>query len=159
MQLRRYLEFAVVVAVLGVLAWVLRARFDAIQAEARSVQLRMAAEAARSNARLLQLKCPDWADLACMQRVLTELRRASLQVPLAAEAQQIDNWPAEPGQQRLQALASATGLSDLRAGWRLRPLGAERLEVTLSNVNECRFVLHADIKARIIRAEDIQSRC
>ncbi|MBH9579608.1 hypothetical protein [Inhella proteolytica] len=159
MQLRRYLEFAVVVTVLGVLAWVLRARFDAIQAEARSVQLRMAAEAARSNAQLLQLKCPDWADRPCTLAVLAGLRRAALPGPATAEVQQPAAWPVEPLQQRLYAIAFASGLADSRASWHLRPLGAEQLEVALQGVNECRFVLHADIKARIIRAEDIQSRC
>ncbi len=148
-----------VVLVLGVLAWVLSERFAAIHSEARAVQLRMAAEAARINAQLLQLKCPDWTDRPCALAVLAGLRRAALQGPVVAESQRPVAWPVEPMQQRLLAIASATGLADSLAGWRLRPLGEERLEVAMVGVNECRFVLHADIKARIIRVEDSQSRC
>lgn len=162
MQPRRYLEFAVVIVVLGLLAWVLRERFDAIRAEARSVQLRMAAEAARSNAQLLQLKCPDWADRGCAVRALDGLRRAKLAGPQPGEPQRPPAWPTEAAQQRLFAIASATGLTQSASAeltWRLRPLGASRLEIALIGVIDCRFMLLADVNSHTVSVEDIQPRC
>ena len=161
MQLRRLLEFAVVIVILGVLAGVLRGRFEAIQSEARSVQLRMAAEAVRSNAQLLQIKCPDWADADCLQRALAGLQRPSLR-PEAGDAELLApaSLPGGLAQQRLWAAVSATGLpTGQGAAWSARPLAADRLELALLGVTDCRFLLRADVSQRSIRVEDIQSVC
>lgn len=159
---RRYLEFAVVVTVLGVLAWVLHERFAAIHSEARSVQLRMAAATVRSNAQLLQLKCPDWIELRCLQAALAGLRRADLRGSARIEAQPPPEWPAQPGLRRLWAIASASGLlqpGERPGDWRLRPLDAERLEFSLVGVTDCRFVLHAHVNTQSVSVEDSESRC
>lgn len=145
--------------ILGVLAWVLRGRFEAIQSEARSVQLRMAVEAARSNALLLQIRCADWQDLACLRRAVAQAQRLPLNGQGGAPSAQSLPAPDAP-RARLLAVAAMVGLTAQDASpWLWRWLGPAQLEFQLKGVTDCRFVLRVDIKSSSISAEDIQSLC
>lgn len=155
------LELAFVGALIGILAWVLIGRLAALQSEARGVQLRMGAAAAMANARLLQLKCPGEAEPACLAQALSATRRAATAGPQASEPSQPSRNAGPMG--RLYAIASASGLTQHVGmgpnAWRWRELDAQRLELQLGGVNECRFRLRWDHGSTAAVVEDVSDRC
>jgi len=160
---RRYLELALVALIVGAVSLAVKLRLDDVQREARRVQLLMAAETVRSNGALLQLRCPGLADSACTQRALSQTQRARATAPSALEPA-AEPPPAGRGEvlDRLQVIASAAGLAqhgEAKPQWQLRVLDAQSLEVALTAVTDCRFVMRWDPKASAVSIEDIQPRC
>jgi hypothetical protein len=160
---RRYLELALIALIVGAVSLAVKLRLDDVQREARRVQLLMAAETVRSNGALMQLRCPNLADNACAQRALGQLHRASATAPSALEPA---TGPSPESQSealdRLQAIASAAGLAqhgEAKPQWQLRVLDAQSLEVALTAVTDCRFVMRWDAKASAVSIEDIHPRC
>ncbi|MBH9551330.1 hypothetical protein [Inhella gelatinilytica] len=161
MRLRRMLELAVVLIALGIAAWLIEARFNDVQREARRVQVRMAAEAARTNGALFQLQCPHLDDTACTQRVMSRLRRAHLTTVSPVEGDRLP--PGLAGAQaRLWGLALASGVAPdqgEQGRWIADFDSADTLRVSLRGVTDCRFLLRIHLNSGSVTVEEQALTC
>ena len=153
------LEWGVLMVIIAVLAAVLLTRLQDVITEARRVQLRLGVEAVRSNALLLQWRCPAVEDWACVQQALAGAQRVGADAKVRPEAGVL---PAFEGDRRLLAIAAAAGLTQHQGPgtqWRWQTQSPNSLMLSLQGVTECQFLLRWDLKSRVALVEDVLDRC
>ncbi|MBB5204606.1 hypothetical protein HNQ51_001920 [Inhella inkyongensis] len=145
--------------IIAVLAAVLLTRLQDVITEARRVQLRLGVEAVRSNAMLLQWRCPDAADWACLRQALAGAQRVGADGKARPQARELPDFE---GDRRLLAIAAAAGLTQHQGPgtqWLWQAQGPHGLLLSLQGVTECQFLLRWDLKSGAAVVEDVLDRC
>lgn len=154
------MEFAVVVAIVALLATLLLQRLGETASEARRVQLRMAVEALRINAALLQLRCnAEMLEPACWQRALAQ-RRSAGGLSASASAVQAPSHTGVPG--LLASVALAAGLGEHAGGvgaWVWTRPDPQRLQLAPQGVAHCRLELHWQAAKSSVEVFAVEDRC
>jgi type II secretory pathway pseudopilin PulG len=131
------MEFAIVMSIVALLLTLLLQRLGETAGDARRVQLRMAVEALRINAALLQLRCnAEMLEPACWQRALA--------------------------QRRLRSVALAAGLGEhagTDGGWTWSSPAPDRLQLEPQGVAHCRLELRWQPQSAAIEVFAVEDRC
>jgi type II secretory pathway pseudopilin PulG len=151
------LEFAVVISVVAVLAGVLLGRLQDTVKDSHRVELRMGAENARLQGLLFQLRCGSALEPSCWRSLLIAHNPASEPHGRLDPQNQLPALEPEP-QGLLLAVAWAAGVAK-PPRWVSQADGSERLQVALSGVSECRFVLTRVASTGQVLVIDVEDRC
>lgn len=147
-------EFAIVAAVIGLLAVLLLQRLAETASDARRVQLRMAAESLRLNVAVLQSRCGQALDVACWNRLLAGRQQASLR-ERSAPAPTASPADASPFG-LLRSAALAAGLDE---GWDWLQPDAGRLQLSPRGVAHCRLELAWTPANAAVQVRTLEDRC
>ena len=147
-------EFAVVMAIVGLLLVLLLQRLAESASSARRVQLQMAAEALRLNANLIQLRCGQGFDADCWRRLLAQRRQASVR-----EASGAAPFQDEPKANAFGLLRSVALASGLEQGWDWQQPDAQRLQLAPQGVAHCRLELLWTPTQAVVQVRTLEDRC
>jgi hypothetical protein len=154
------MEFAIVMSIVALLLTLLLQRLGETAGDARRVQLRMAVEALRINAALLQLRCnAEMLEPACWQRALAQ-RRDSASLAAADSAVQPTHHVGVPGLLRSVALAAGLGEhAGTDGGWTWSSPAPDRLQLEPQGVAHCRLELRWQPQSAAIEVFAVEDRC
>lgn len=154
------LEFGIVTVIIAVLATLMLQRLGETAREARRVQLRMAVEALRINAMLLQLRCQtEMLEPDCWRRALAR-RQGSVGLAPSQATVQPPHHVGVPGLLRSVALAAGLGEhADAGSGWRWSSPSPERLQLVPQDVAHCRLELRWRAQTATVEVFAVEDRC